>query len=543
MSPLRLPKPSTFRDYKADLLSDEHQRRSPDCYFFTVEKLSKTKATRGKKVAASKGARASNASATILSVDELTIQSINLDSSMVSNSTENPMPSAGSKAKKGAKAKKGRKVPAKKEKPQAEAALADSSLIEVPQEVSVVIPVQKDMPEPEVIPVPKTRGTKRPSDRVEDEPQEEEAPPPKRRATRTRSSTVKPLPPAPVQAVEESTDVHMVDSEEPKPAPKRGKGGRKRASSRSSRTRQASKLSTASKASLHATVPADDEIDAVLEADLDRPLTNNEDEPMEDVPLPHQPTPEPQVAERPKSNTTASVASTRRNTRISSLSGSPKQRLSRSSASTRFESAPSNRVSSTAASEAEPAPAPTPAAEPEPAPGIAHPSPAPPTPAKQQQQMPSPTPSPQSSDAENHPPSTRPSQTRPPLVPPSPQVLSPEISRTVRVPLAPSTPSRAPGLQGNKPKLQTSLPWTAVDVEYILAGTPAAEKENVLPGIDEHGKVLTSPEKGLTVEEWIQDNAAKRGEKLKAACERMVGVFESEGVRALKTIEGITCSD
>jgi hypothetical protein len=52
---------------------------------------------------------------------------------------------------------------------------------------------------------------------------------------------------------------------------------------------------------------------------------------------------------------------------------------------------------------------------------------------------------------------------------------------------------------------------------------------------------LTGPEKKMTVEEWIFYNAIRGEEKLRAECERKVGVFETEGGRALLALEGIQC--
>lgn len=140
----------------------------------------------------------------------------------------------------------------------------------------------------------------------------------------------------------------------------------------------------------------------------------------------------------------------------------------------------------------------------------------------------------QSSDAENQPPSSRPSEIRPPL-----DILSPSKSQTVRVPLAANTPTASPSRR-NISKLQTSMPWTAVDLEKFLLASPSVDQENVseTPRDD-----LTSPEKKLTVEGWIYHNARKGEEKLRNECERLVGRFEGKGVRALKTLEGIRCAE
>ncbi|KAL9038278.1 MAG: hypothetical protein Q9214_005344 [Letrouitia sp. 1 TL-2023] len=146
--------------------------------------------------------------------------------------------------------------------------------------------------------------------------------------------------------------------------------------------------------------------------------------------------------------------------------------------------------------------------------------------------------SPQSSDAENQPPSSRPSALRPPL-----SFLSPTKGQTgQRIPLAALTPTESPSKR-NISRLQTTLPWTAVEIEKIFAAPPAVageDEENML-GIKEKG--LSSPEKMMSVEEWIKWNAQKGEEKLRKDCERLVGRFESEGVRALKCLEGIVCAD
>ena len=144
----------------------------------------------------------------------------------------------------------------------------------------------------------------------------------------------------------------------------------------------------------------------------------------------------------------------------------------------------------------------------------------------------------QSSDAENQPPSSRPSVRRPPLA-----LSSPSKSQITKVPLAVTptmTNSRLP-----LSKLHSSFPWTAVDLEHIFSDTPSANKENdpfVLDNDNKEGTgILTSPEKKLTVEEWIHFNAQRGEERLRNESERVVGKFEAEGVRALKTLEGIVC--
>jgi len=92
--------------------------------------------------------------------------------------------------------------------------------------------------------------------------------------------------------------------------------------------------------------------------------------------------------------------------------------------------------------------------------------------------------------------------------------------------------------------LQSAFPWTAVDLETIFNGTPSPGKENGgLEMVDGVKGSLTSPEKKMTVEEWIAFNATKGEEKLRAECERLVGRFEGEGVRALRVLEGIEVTE
>jgi len=52
---------------------------------------------------------------------------------------------------------------------------------------------------------------------------------------------------------------------------------------------------------------------------------------------------------------------------------------------------------------------------------------------------------------------------------------------------------------------------------------------------------LTSPEKKMTVEEWVKYNAEQAEEKLRGECERMVGLFEREGTKAMQALEGVEC--
>ena len=152
--------------------------------------------------------------------------------------------------------------------------------------------------------------------------------------------------------------------------------------------------------------------------------------------------------------------------------------------------------------------------------------------------VPSPTPSPQSSDAENQPPSSRPSQQRPPLF----ETLQSNW-QTVHVPLAVGTPNTSPSRRNIASRVQTTCAWTNVDLETIFLGSPKSGNENAAISVDAIKDGLTSPEKRMTVEEWIKHNAQQGEERLRNECERLVGRFEGEGNRALRALEGIICEE
>ena len=145
-----------------------------------------------------------------------------------------------------------------------------------------------------------------------------------------------------------------------------------------------------------------------------------------------------------------------------------------------------------------------------------------------------PSPSPQSSDAENQPPSSR------ALAP-----ASTNIPRSTRIPLSTSTPQASPSKRNliNGRSLKTASEWTALDLETVFAQTadPLSVKENAAIQLLDNAMngALSSPEKKMTVEEWIKFNASLGEERLRSECERIVGVFEREGNRAVAVLEGI----
>ncbi len=52
---------------------------------------------------------------------------------------------------------------------------------------------------------------------------------------------------------------------------------------------------------------------------------------------------------------------------------------------------------------------------------------------------------------------------------------------------------------------------------------------------------MSEHEKQMTVQEWIEHVAGRAEEELKLEGERVVGVLEREGARAMEVVEGINC--
>jgi hypothetical protein len=144
--------------------------------------------------------------------------------------------------------------------------------------------------------------------------------------------------------------------------------------------------------------------------------------------------------------------------------------------------------------------------------------------------------SPQSSDAENRPPSSRPSASR------AHDQSTPKEPK-FRAALTASTPSpfKRNANAGFGP---SGHPWTPIDIDEALFGDNSDKENADLASLFKGVKGgLTSPEKKMTVQEWIAWNAKNGEERLKRECERLVGQFEKEGGRAMQRIEAIECVD
>ncbi|TFB01324.1 Protein bir1 [Trichoderma ghanense] len=139
----------------------------------------------------------------------------------------------------------------------------------------------------------------------------------------------------------------------------------------------------------------------------------------------------------------------------------------------------------------------------------------------------SPSQSPQSSDAENQPPASR-------------ALRGSAAKRLVLAPVASTPAPGSPSKRNVMAGLRSTMPWASASLEAIFEsplGSPS--KENEVDRFLTRGNELTSPERQMTVEEWIYFNAAEAEKKLKFECESLVNRFEMEGTRAIKVLEGL----
>ncbi|KAI2470983.1 hypothetical protein F4781DRAFT_388347 [Annulohypoxylon bovei var. microspora] len=624
---------------------EEHHRRSPGCQFFKLltqyKKALAKKKGRGKGARASQSSRlsaqsvASTAASDMTSMLEHAIDHDHEDSVMTTTSVMTQGGTKRGRAKKGTAAK-GKKTRAKKEEP-----------IEVLEDEPEV---EEELPPPP--PLKPTRGRKRASDTLDDSAlTAAEAPVAKKRATRARKTNT-----ADASVVEQEPDQEVTDVI---PAPKSKAKGKKGKSTTARNTRKVSGASTISTTSQQEDIHMmdDEELDRQLEADLDRPLSDDENiaadsdadrkkapanaknkkaatkkaavanqdeahndhamfdpepphideavvdaelkaletemeadqeetlqvpkkgrkagtrkaskqttkkakvqEPVEPEPEPEQPDVEMANMDELAEGHDVSIVSNATIVRTSlSSNAAPKKRgrPSKKAAAASSDSikpdeladAEANvnasfRVERRVSAEKAPvvkkkAPSQAPVASP---PSVDKPLPLPPTEPEElrapatpkavispaqaaRQAVVSPSPSPQQSDAENEPPSSKASNT----ASSNRVALAPVVATPVR-----SSPSRRNVLAG----LQSTIPWTAADVETIFEDL---EKENTHGSAKylKSGVDLTSPEKRMTVEEWIYHNADEAQQKLKLECETIVSAFEREGTRAMQALEGL----
>ncbi|KAI0484848.1 hypothetical protein GGR56DRAFT_46819 [Xylariaceae sp. FL0804] len=619
---------------------DEHYRRSPDCQFFIL--INQYKSAPAKKKGRGKGARTSKASrvssqsiATAASdATSLLDQSVDQEDSIMT--TASVATQGGTKRGRAKKATgtKGKKTKAKQDEP-----------IEVLEDAPAA---EADLPPP---PPPKsTRGRKRKSDDAEDSVlTTASAPAPKKRATRGRNS----------KAVDTSVLEHQLDPEttEAEPAPLPKTRGRKGRSTNSRTSRKASAASTASAASVReeeSHILDDDELDRQLQADMDRPLSDEDiaadsdserrklsagsmtkeqstkrstssrkEEPSSDhamldsappqideaeidaelqaletemetetneapqppkkgrkagtrkaskpttkktkgkapaEPMPEtkpEPTVEDETVDELAEGHEMSIASnaTVVRTSLASTTSAPKKRGRPSkkdvAAKRASKLAEGMDVSSSQhANTVEPPSEPAALTQKKPSPDLSEPAPtggdenSPPAAASENLEPPatppkavispapaakqavvSPSQSPQSSDAENQPPSSKPSK-------------SADSSRVALAPVAVTPVRSSPTRRNVFAGLQSERAWTAADLDLVFEEL-GKENAAAVAGLLRSGGGLATPEKQMTVEEWIYYNAGQAERKLKHECEAIVTAFEKEGTRAMQTLEGL----
>ncbi|KAI1133215.1 hypothetical protein F5Y10DRAFT_131483 [Nemania abortiva] len=530
---------------------DEHYRRSPDCPFFVLINQYKSVAAAKKKGRgkASKATRLSTQSVATAVSDATSLLEHPADPDDSVLTTTSVMTQGGTKRPRAKKATtaKGKKSRAKKEEV--------VEILEDPPEDAQPEDQEESVHTEVAEPTKKAaRGRKRTSAAVEDSAATAaEAPPPKKRVARGKATSTKPeqpendyvmfdpVPPeiddAAVDAELEALQAEMeVEPSQTLHVPKKG---------RQAGTRKASKQTT-KKGKTKAPVAPTPEPEPIVEQEVDELADGHDGSIMSNATIIR------------NSLSSASVPKKRgrpsKKSLITQVEPQPEPTVLRDPSpepepEAELESEP--ELQPEAESEPEP--------EPEPAPAVAQavtvpkvtkksppsrdkslPPPPPesenleppvtpkamisPAPAAKQPVL-SPSQSPQSSDAENQPPSSKPSNT----------------SKTTRVALAPvaATPVRSsPSKRNIIAGLESSHPWTSADIDVIF---DELDKENALAcsRFMKSGIELTSPEKQMTVEEWIYYNAEQAEKQLKHECENIVMAFEREGTRAMQALEGV----
>jgi hypothetical protein len=117
-------------------------------------------------------------------------------------------------------------------------------------------------------------------------------------------------------------------------------------------------------------------------------------------------------------------------------------------------------------------------------------------------------------------------------------------SKTSKIPLAPGTPNRSPVRMCASPSKQIShlsstVPWSAVDLDVALTASPQPTPGRLSQQLAAAAGILTSPEKSMSVEEWIRYRAEESEAELRRRCEQKVAAFETEGLRALQSLNGM----
>ena len=544
-----------------DVNREEHRRRSPTCPF--IELCSRSKRTL-KKIRPSKGSRLSNLSVVstrseLHIVDDIVEES---DSRLTAATDSSTAPKTGKKSAKGRKTtekSKAKKASAKK------AEVIETNNLAEPEDSGFEVLVDP--------PVRAARGRKRKTDEIEaevvaqPEPGDQviDGPAPKRRMTQKRSSVgqhadgLEDSASSILSKVNNSTITDLGTTKRPKVMGS-NKGRKTRSSCPRVSKRKPSAAAPAATALHMGAAVNDEEIDQALEAELDRPLADEENHDL-DV--------EVTDAEDQSDETTQS-ASTAADDPVDSdqpflRSGSSRSLNTDEEVSAPLVAVETEPLRSDSETESPPPPPKTAASMVVSKAKLVKPSGGRKPSAKQEMVLPKPTearpepiphlvetttpsPSPQSSDAENHPPSsrpTRPSSTRLAGCSQSTHHHSGDVPLATRTPLRILSASKKANVGVLHGYLQSDKPWSAVNLETVF-GQLEDEQENMTVGqmvLSVAESHLTSPEKALPVKDWLYRNAALGEERLRRECDRMVCLFERKGNEALQALEGITVVD
>jgi len=123
------------------------------------------------------------------------------------------------------------------------------------------------------------------------------------------------------------------------------------------------------------------------------------------------------------------------------------------------------------------------------------------------------------------------------------------LTTTIKIPVATGTPQRSPtkDLPQQLTQITSTSTWSPIKLETIFLPTSDNEtiesgNANLLDKLAMANSRLSSPEKGMTVEQWLRHQASKYEDRLKHECEKMVWEFERQGSLALKVAENIIVS-
>jgi hypothetical protein len=131
---------------------------------------------------------------------------------------------------------------------------------------------------------------------------------------------------------------------------------------------------------------------------------------------------------------------------------------------------------------------------------------------------------------------------------PMPPVAAPIQSPSPATPPQPQTPELASTPKTNWEPINVDDFFEKRDIFGIVSNVivdSGLDKENMDIDMKDAPEIvtkavkagLTSPEKKMSIEEWVLYNAKRGEEKLRMECERQIAAFEGEGKRALAALD------